>query len=533
MVEKVRETHNSSTSILHSTPSATQSISRTSSSPSISTSVPVVGMKRTHQSLSTPSSAQQSPSPLSTSQSASVSTSIAASASTGTASGSSPSVPPRPHRSWSRRSASWSPEEDAQLVELVQREAAGPPSMSAFKTWSRVAAQLTNRTGKQCRERYLNQLKPGIRREPWSSDEERVLHEAHAKIGNKWVAIASMLPGRTDNCVKNHWNSMLRKRQRREAGLRAARKDLNDKLGCQANGGQSHQTSPRSSGIVSVGDGDRSSDVDLSVRTECATPSGLSSAFDLPLSSGVPSPLTASSPITPKRDAKLQISSLVTSPENDNDSSCTPWRSSMNDTVQIQSMDRSNGINNELSGSRFGDSCHIASTTPSLLRFTPGKESNRSMRRSCQMNSAPEHKDLKGFSYVFNDDALQRDEKSKIRRLHERVGNPLAALAIAASSVPPSPLTPDSRYSATSRSRSSSPERRARGSGPLSQVGSVTNENCIGRTRCKINVQSRNMGLPTIVSSEVGPRLLHCMRSGINREEGGEKNPIAPVGREA
>ena len=145
--------------------------------------------------------------------------------------GSNGSVPPHPRRSWSRRSASWSPEEDSRLVELVHRETAGPPSLSAFKTWSRVASHMTNRTGKICCERYLNQFKSGIRRDPWSPEEERILHEAHTKSGNRRVSIAAPRPGRTDNCVQNHWKSMLRKRKRREAGLRAAKRDLNVRLG--------------------------------------------------------------------------------------------------------------------------------------------------------------------------------------------------------------------------------------------------------------------------------------------------------------
>lgn len=116
-----------------------------------------------------------------------------------------------------RRPTSWTAEEDIRLAELVAAEAQAPPSMSSTKTWSIIASQLPSRTGKQCRERWLNQLKPGIKREPWSAEEERTLYEAHARLGNRWVAIAELLPGRTDNCIKNHYNSMLRKQMRRKA----------------------------------------------------------------------------------------------------------------------------------------------------------------------------------------------------------------------------------------------------------------------------------------------------------------------------
>lgn len=121
-----------------------------------------------------------------------------------------------------RRPTSWTPEEDARLAELVEAESRAPPSMAASKTWSIIASKLTSRTGKQCRERWLNQLKPGIKREPWTPEEERILYEAHAQLGNKWVAIAECLPGRTDNCIKNHYNSMLRKQQRRMQAAAAA-----------------------------------------------------------------------------------------------------------------------------------------------------------------------------------------------------------------------------------------------------------------------------------------------------------------------
>ncbi|XP_078169418.1 transcription factor MYB61-like [Carex rostrata] len=135
------------------------------------------------------------------------------------------------------RKGLWSPEEDEKLLRHITKYGHG--------CWSSVPKLAgLQRCGKSCRLRWINYLRPDLKRGSFSPDEENLIIELHAVLGNKWSQIAAQLPGRTDNEIKNLWNSCIKKKLRQrgidpnthkplsepDASTATASQDLDSKL---------------------------------------------------------------------------------------------------------------------------------------------------------------------------------------------------------------------------------------------------------------------------------------------------------------
>lgn len=119
------------------------------------------------------------------------------------------------------RKGLWSPEEDEKLIKHITKYGHG--------CWSSVPKLAgLQRCGKSCRLRWINYLRPDLKRGTFSQEEENLIIELHAVLGNRWSQIAAQLPGRTDNEIKNLWNSSIKKKLRQRGIDPTTHKPLSD-----------------------------------------------------------------------------------------------------------------------------------------------------------------------------------------------------------------------------------------------------------------------------------------------------------------
>nr|URY18989.1 MYB protein [Zanthoxylum bungeanum] len=135
----------------------------------------------------------------------------------------------------------WSPEEDAKLKDYIEKYGTGG-------NWIALPPKIgLKRCGKSCRLRWLNYLRPNIKHGGFSEEEDNIICSLYISIGSRWSIIAAQLPGRTDNDIKNYWNTRLKKKL---LGRRKQSNNINGFISssgkdpdCSVNGGDDHRDS--------------------------------------------------------------------------------------------------------------------------------------------------------------------------------------------------------------------------------------------------------------------------------------------------
>ncbi|XP_077234640.1 uncharacterized protein LOC143876832 [Tasmannia lanceolata] len=131
----------------------------------------------------------------------------------------------------------WTPEEDRKLSRCIK--------LHGEQRWRSVPIKAgLNRCGKSCRLRWLNYLRPNIKRGNFSDQEEDLMIRLHKLLGNRWSLIAGRLPGRTDNEVKNYWNSHLSKKKNKHKEKASGDSKAKESSGLEENNSKMKEKSP-------------------------------------------------------------------------------------------------------------------------------------------------------------------------------------------------------------------------------------------------------------------------------------------------
>ncbi|KAF2323991.1 hypothetical protein GH714_005887 [Hevea brasiliensis] len=204
----------------------------------------------------------------------------------------------------------WSKQEDQKLIDYIRKHGEG-----CWRTLPQAAGLL--RCGKSCRLRWINYLRPDLKRGNFAEDEEDLIIKLHALLGNRWSLIAGRLPGRTDNEVKNYWNSHLR-RKLMNMGIDPNNHRLNQNLPRLQNPQDS--SSATSSGMKSDttkphnDNNNNNSNEQASDAASCLE-DGPSALPDLNLDLTMSIPSSTSANISPEEKQKITESNLSKEPE--------------------------------------------------------------------------------------------------------------------------------------------------------------------------------------------------------------------------
>ncbi|KAE9616460.1 hypothetical protein Lal_00034235 [Lupinus albus] len=155
----------------------------------------------------------------------------------------------------------WTKEEDDRLISYIRAHGEG-----SWRSLPKAAGLL--RCGKSCRLRWINYLRPDLKRGNFTEEEDEVIIKLHSLLGNKWSLIAGRLPGRTDNEIKNYWNTHIRRKLMSRGIDPATHRSLNDAA-------QNDQVQPNTISFASSASAVVKQEQDTSITSKSSTFGGV------------------------------------------------------------------------------------------------------------------------------------------------------------------------------------------------------------------------------------------------------------------